>query len=288
MDEPPEAQVAQLVPVVAGDGGGGGVGVAEPLVLIDEDGAGGGLGQGAEAGLALAQGVGGAPPVESGGHVLRHEGEDVAVLLRVARRLRVALHHEHAEGAVTAHEGHAQPVHGRRAHHLDLARGHEALEHGGRGQQGRARAQHVFGERLAFLDLGRLRVHLVHEVLERQRVPAFVLEGEVEVPRVHQLAHDLVDAGVEARHVLHGAADLRDAVEGALEPLRALAGGDVAHDDLDRRPALVGEGHGLPFHLDRGAVHAQQLLLHEGHGVAAAQGLHARAHDGPVSPDARG
>ena len=86
--EPPEAQVPELLAVVAGDGGGGGVRVAEALVLIDEDGAGRGLGQGAEAGLALAQGVGGAAPVEGGGHVLGHEGEDVAVLLRVARRSR--------------------------------------------------------------------------------------------------------------------------------------------------------------------------------------------------------
>src|SRR5207237_2723801 len=55
--EVPEADGAQVVAGVAGDGGGGGVRVAEPLPLIDEDGAGRGLGQVAEAGLALAQGV---------------------------------------------------------------------------------------------------------------------------------------------------------------------------------------------------------------------------------------
>src|SRR5258708_1280565 len=82
------------------------------------------------------------------------------------------------------------------------------------------------------------RSHFVHEVGEAHRAAVVVVERDVEVLRIHELAHDPVDGRVEVAHVLDGARGVRDPVESGLQLLRALALADVA-DDADHPPSLA-------------------------------------------------
>ena len=57
----------------------------------------------------------------------------------------------------------------------------------------------------------------------------FVTQGDVEVPRVQELAHDLVDGAVESGEVEARRRDLGDGVERLLQPLGRPQVGHVAH-----------------------------------------------------------
>ena len=79
-------------------------------------------------------------------------------------------------------------------------------------------------------------VHLVDEERVVHRLARFVVQDDVEVPRVHELADDRVDRPVELAHVLRRARRLGDPVEGCLDLLRGPRG--RAHRPR-RRPSLV-------------------------------------------------
>ena len=87
--------------------------------------------------------------------------------------------------------------------------------------------------------VGNIGINLVAVEREVDQLPFFVVQRDVEVVRVHQLADDLVDLGVERGHVLGGARRLGDAIQGGLDLLgvlvRSLAG-------LELRDLLVGSG----------------------------------------------
>ena len=264
-------RVSQLGPGVARDRRGGGVHVLEAVPLVDEDRAGRRLGQGAETVLALLDRVARPRPLHRGGHVGGHVGEHLAVPLGVAAGLRVALHGQHAERVRTALQGDAQPVHRplSQGHHLALL--HQRVEHGRRGQEGLPGAQHVLRDAApAPAGRGGL-VPLVGEVLEAEAVGGRVVQRHVEVPGVHQLAEDALQAGVERRQVVPGGGGLGDPVEGRLEDLRALALRDVPDHHLDRGPVVVGQRHGRRLHRQQRAVHPHEGLLHERHGLPEGQ-----------------
>ena len=110
-----------------------------------------------------------------------------------------------------------------------------------------------------------------------------VAHRDVEVPRVHELAHDAVDGDVEAFHVLDGGAGVRDAVERGLQPLRALLVRDVAQVGGEERLALHVRARDRDLGRDVLAVGAAGRDLHalaqEGSaagGEVAGQGAAAR------------
>ena len=76
-----------------------------------------------------------------------------------------------------------------------------------------------------------LVVELVDVVREVDQLPLLVVEGDVEVARVHQLADDGVNRPVELLQVLRRARELRDAVERGLHLLRA-GGHSACADDI--------------------------------------------------------
>ena len=98
------------------------------------------------------------------------------------------------------------------------------------------KGSHAFGS-------GNLGINLVAVVREVDQLALLVIERDVEVVRVHQLADDLVDPGVERRHVLGGARRLGDAVQGGLDLrgvlVRSLAGLEL-RDLLLRSGQFVG------------------------------------------------
>ena len=215
-----EAQAQELVGGVAGEGGRRGVDEAELAALIDEDGAGSGFGQGPEACLALAEGVARPHPLERARHVARDEGEHVQIGLGESHSFVIALHREHAEGLVAPQERHPQPIDGGGALKLGVATGHHAREDGRRREERLGRAQDVIGEGLARRPRGRRLVEGVDEVGERDAPRGLVAQGDVEVPGVQELAHDLVDGAVEGGNVEAGGGDLGDGVQGLLQALR--------------------------------------------------------------------
>ena len=168
-------------------------------------------------------------PLQGGRDVLADVRQQLLVLVRVADALRVALHHEDAERLPVGLEGNAEPARVLRddADELDLAllgQFHPPLV---RDQLGLARAEHV-GRRacrgagaqlLPDVGVGPIGIELVDVERPVDQLPPLVVERDVEVVRVHELADDAVDRGVERLHVLRGARRLGDAVQGVLDLL---------------------------------------------------------------------
>ena len=209
--------------------------------------------------------------LQRGGDLVRDERQHLPVRFRETDGGVVALHHQHAERAPLLLQGHAQPVDGRAAHHLHFPALHHVREDGGRGQEGLARAQDVVGQGLGFLGLGGRGVRLVHEVREAHRRFLLVADGDVEVPRVHELADDAVDRDVQAFHVLDGRGGVRDAIEGGLQALRPLGVRDVTELGGEERLALHVRARDGDLGRDVRAV------------GAAGRDLHALAEDGTAA-----
>ena len=178
--------------------------------------------------------------------LLRDEGEDFLFGLAEREARVVTLDDEDAEGLPAAFQRDAEPRHGVRAHQLDLA----ALEHRREvlveGEQRLAGAQDVGGQPVARRHgLGR-GVDLVHAVGVRDQVGVRVVQRDVEVLRVHELADDGVDRPVELVDVLGRARRRRDAVERRLQLLGPLALRDVDHaapDEPLRGRRKPGQAH---------------------------------------------
>ena len=197
-------------------------------------------------GVALAGLLHGPDAGQGGRDVAAHEGQDLQVLGLQRRALLVGLDDHDAERPALPAQGHPQPVLAGLAHALDLALGDEHLP-GVLGEQtGLAGAQHVGGqpagiarpERLPGMRIGQVLVDRVDVVREVDGLAVRVVQGDVEVAGIHELADDLVDRAVEVVHVGGRAGRLGDAVERLLEALAVVG----------RRPAgrvvrTVG-GHG--------------------------------------------
>ena len=88
---------------------------------------------------------------------------------------------------------------------------------------------------------GRLRIHLVDEIRETEQTRCFRLDGNVQVLRVHQFAHDLMDRAVKFLQIFCGVDGAGDPVDRGLDSLGLLGVGDVARDrdHRDRLPGVV-------------------------------------------------
>jgi hypothetical protein len=118
-----------------------------------------------------------------------------------------------------------------------------------------AQAQRITGQagRIALADrlpcrrVGDVLVDAVDVVGEVQQAPRLVIEGDVEVLRVHQLADDGVHGRVELGQVVDGAGDVGDAVERGLHVGGALGLGLIGlqlRDTGAQRRQLVGRWTG--------------------------------------------
>ena len=81
-----------------------------------------------------------------------------------------------------------------------------------------------------------LRVEAVNVVRVVQELALFVVEGDVEVPRIHQLADDGVHGRVELGHLLDRAGGVGDAVERVFDLQGSLA---VGLERLEIRDACL-------------------------------------------------
>jgi hypothetical protein len=179
-----------------------------------------------ELGVALARLLDGAHPRQRGGDVLRDEAEKLQILGGMAAIFAIALRDDDADRPPVRLQRCRHPVDARHAEHPDAA----ALDHlallGVVNEDRLAVFQHVPGESGGLADADRLPHHWVRDVqvdlvavegVIHQAAP-IVVQRDIEVLGVHQLADDLVNGGVERDHVLRRAGGLGDPVEGALHP----------------------------------------------------------------------
>ena len=159
------------------------------------------------------------------------ELEQLLVRLGMAKVLAVALDDQSAERLPLGLEGNAEPVDGELADvRIESLRDIDSLlllgdEHRDAGpqQMGGDPGRVADAEGVPEVGVGDVAVDLIHVVREVDRVAFRVIERDIEVVRVHQLADDRVDLPIEVLHVLGGARRLGDPVEGGLDLLRALA-----------------------------------------------------------------
>ena len=188
-------------------------------------------------------------------HLRRDELQDLLLALPVSDAGGVGLNNEHSDGPVADLQGHAEPVDRRCSHQLDLAPLFKLRLHLGRDEQRLACPEHVLGESLTRL-LGReVCVVLVHDIGEAQQVVRQIVQGNVEVLREHQLAHDLMNGGQQFLESRRAHRHLGDAIGGCLQLIgpglcfaavlgversedRRAEAMQVVFDDVVRRPRL--------------------------------------------------
>jgi hypothetical protein len=188
---------------------------------------------------------------EGRAHVLADEGEELLVLARVLDLLRVRLHNEGSDRSTLVLERDAQParVLGEHADELDLALLDQFVVALVREQLRLSRAEQVAGRptRLvaAELDplvrLGPVVVELVRPVRPVDQLPVLVVERDVEVVRMHQLADHRVYRSVELLHVASRARELGDSIERALHGLLRAEAFGLGGLELGQPAARVGE-----------------------------------------------
>ena len=184
-------------------------------------------------GVALSRLLDRPGPAERGADMGRDEGHDLLVRFGVRRVSDVALHDHRADDPTFRPQRDAEPIEPPDAElfglspledgvHLVLGEQHRnALPEEVRGDTPRLAGTH----RLPDVGVRPVRVDGINEERPIHCASVLVVQDDVEVPCVHQLAHDPVDRGIELLHVLSGARRLGDPVQGGLE----LGGAIVRH-----------------------------------------------------------
>ena len=195
--------------------------------------------------VALPRLFDGTSPHQRGPDVLRDEHEQFQVLARVAAILAIGLDGDDPDRPAIGLQRRAHPFDGHLPDDLELALLGEGLVVL-RGKEFRlAMSQHIGSRSTCLADaevvprvrIGDFGVNLIAVEREVDQLTLVVVQRDVEVVRVHQLADDLVDLGVERGHILGGARRLGDAVQGGLD-LRGVLVRSLAGFEL--RDLLVG------------------------------------------------
>ncbi len=178
--------------------------------------------------LALFQFLERALALDGPRHLIGDEAEDVLLRLAVAAGLGVGLRRQDSEDAAPAAQRNAQPVDAFAPHQVHVAPRDHGAEHLGGREQRLARAQDPGGEPVPHLFRRRLRLLFVDEVGEADHLRRRIVEGDVEILRLHQPHDDLVQREVERGQAGRVAGRFGDPVERGLDALGANAGADVA------------------------------------------------------------
>ena len=166
--------------------------------------------------------------VDRAGQLLRDERQDFLVALAETHILVIALNNQNSEGLVACAQGYTHPVNGRGPQQLHFAAGLQFFEDLGGRQQGFPRAKHVLGEASTETPGSRCGVLFIHKMWKAQHLGGGVVQRNVKVPRVHQLADNVMNRGIEALQVRSGPGALCDPIECRTQNLRALVFFDVA------------------------------------------------------------
>ena len=214
--------------------------------------------------------------LDRGGDVLRHELQQVAVLVAVTIHAGVMLHREHSERAPLRAERDAEPVDRQRADLLDLPAFDHRVEHFVREQQRFSGPHHRGRETVAERPRRRHLVDLVDKIRETQHVRLLVVEGNVEIFHGQQFADDPVDQQKQRGQVLRGMGRLRDFQQRRLHELGPLA---LRHVEKHSLQAGANPSRVVDRHLDDLAIPVPPRPR-----VVHLRGLHHLSirHDAPV------
>ena len=184
--------------------------------------------------------------IEGGEDVLGHVGQQRAILVAVDVGLFVVLHDDGADHVVAAAHRHAQPVGAVRPVGL-AGEDVEAQAQVGRrtahrvaaAQQVHGQGVFVVGDRHLLAGIVDPGVQPVDEIQEPHGLPMFVVQHDVQVGGVHELAHDRVDP---AQHVLQfqaPAGEVGDLVQRLLQALRTMQRIDPLFRGIQQAGQLV-------------------------------------------------
>ena len=182
--------------------------------------------------------------IQRGEDVLGHVGQQRAILVAVDVGLLVVLHHDRADHAAAPAHRHAQPVGAVRPAGFAEGDAMELSQLRRRPPHRLAGAQQVHGQGVLVVGdrdfLGRIvdpGVDQVDEIQEAHRLQVLVVQHDVEIAGVHQLAHDRVDPAQHLLQLQAAAGEVGDLVQGLLQALRAVQG----LDPLLRRVQQAGQ-----------------------------------------------
>ena len=160
--------------------------------------------------------------------LLRNKFQNLAVALAEAGIFAVALDDQHSNAVRAALQRNTQPVDRWSADQLHFAAPHQFLKNGWCRQQGFARAQNIFGQAAAQRLWSGSRIFFIDEVGKAQQLRLRIVERDIEVARIHQLADDVVNGGKKLLQIFGRLAARRDGIQGGVQFLGALLFGDVA------------------------------------------------------------
>nr|WP_246120659.1 hypothetical protein [Luteimonas granuli] len=184
--------------------------------------------------------VGGAQAQQAGRDLRGDEGQQLLVRRGVLHFAGIALHRDHADAVAPRAQRNAQPAQRARpgVHQDEFTRVLQRLHLARSAQEGLAPPQHKLGQSAAQRPaLGHVRIPRAHVVGELQPRAVLGAQGDEKVVGVEQLAHDLVDAGVELIRADVGTCELGDLEQCRLESFGALA----LHDFLLQRAVDRGQ-----------------------------------------------
>ena len=184
--------------------------------------------QRAGAGFGAAQRLFIALVLDGRGQLLRNKFQNFAIPLPETGILAIALDDHDPNAAGAALQRNTQPVHRRSADQLHFAAPHQFLKDSRCRQQGLARSQDIFRQTAAQGLWDGRRILFIDEVGKAQQLRLRIVEGDIEVARIHQLAHDVVNGGKKLLQIFGRLAARRDGVQSGIQLLGAFLIGDVA------------------------------------------------------------
>ena len=158
--------------------------------------------------------------------VLGDVGQQRLVAFVVARAFRIALHDHAPDHLLAAQEGYAQPAYaigtGAQIGAADVRRDlfHRTHQRRALPDQIPGRTVLDFLHRLVEARIRWFGIGHVGEIREADSVPLRVIQHDVEILRIHQAAHDVVQCAQGVVDVLIRAGLVRDRVQGALQAFR--------------------------------------------------------------------
>src|SRR3990172_3238922 len=222
-------------------------------------------------GVALAGLLDGSGPAQCRGDVLADEGQELAVLARVG--VLIVLDDDDAQRPIVRPERDAEPAGVVRCGQPPLSLDRTALDQChvlGQVQVqrlptadgiSRDAARPAGAHRLRDCGVGDVGIQLVHVVGVVEQLALLVVERDVEVLGVHQLAHDGVHGRIELGHLVDRAGGVGDAVEGVLDLQRAQSV-ELEGLELGKAPPQGGDLRGVRRRRRRGGLGAQRWFRH--------------------------
>ena len=151
--------------------------------------------------------------------LLRYELQNLFVLLIKTRTPAIALHRQNAESCIAGFQRNSQPIQRRRANQLGLSAFHQFGKNLRSAHQRLTASQHVLGKPLTQLSRRRPALPFILEIRKAERLGQRIVQRNIEIARVHKLAHNAVHRGIKLLQIVIRTVFLGDAIERRMQRL---------------------------------------------------------------------